>query len=234
MKEKILALLLAQFAGVRKDGLNHLANAIAMQVNTEDEVTAAVGKLTADSVNAFVTDWRKEADAEITKANKTYEDGLKNKYDFVTKKEPDKGGNPTPPTPGGVLDAAAIQNIVAEAVKAATSPLLEKVATLEGGTINANRREALVKELASVPESYKTKVLKDFDRMAFKDEDGFNEYLNDTKTDVAGFSQEMADKGLSNHDKPIFGTVNQDGVSAGVQNYIKEQTGGSTLTGKEV
>lgn len=232
MKEKILALLLAAFAGVRKDGLNQLANALSLQVKTEEEANEVVGKLTADQVTAFVNDWRKEADAEITKANRTYEDGLKKKYDFVEKQP--EGGNPTPP-PASNLDAEAIQKIVTNAVQAATSPLLEKVAILEGKETTANRLELVTQVLADVPESYKAKVLKDFGRMKFDNEDSFNEYLNDTKTDVANFGQELADKGLSQQGKPVFGTVNQDGVSTGVQNYIKEKTKSSNaLTGKEV
>lgn len=234
MKEQILALLVAMFQGVRKDGLNHLANSLALTVKTEDEAKEVVGKLTADQVKAFVTDWRKEADAEITKANQTYEAGLKTKYDFMEKK-PGEGGNPTPPAPGGALDAAAIQNIVTEAVKAATTPLLQEVATLKGNATNASRRELLVKELADVSDSYKAKVLKDFDRMSFSDEQTFTEYLNDTKNDVATFKQELADQGLGQQGKPNFGTVNTDGVSAAVQSYVKEKTeGGTTLTGKEV
>ena len=112
---------------------------------------------------------------------------------------------------------------------------MEKVASLEGGATNATRRELLVKELADVPESYKTKVLRDFDRIAFEDEDSFSEYLNETKTDVASFGQELADKGLGQQGKPIFGTVNKDGVSQGVQNYITDKTDeGKALGGKEV
>lgn len=234
MKEQILALLVAMFQGVRKDGLNHLANSLALTVKTEDEAKEVVGKFTADQVKAFVTDWRKDADAEITKANQTYETGLKTKYEFVEKKAPE-GGNPTPPAPGGALDASAIQNIVTEAIKAATTPLLQKVATLEGNATNANRRELLVNELASVPEGYKTKVLKDFDRMSFTDDQSFTEYLDDTKNDVATFGQELADKGLGQQGKPSFGTVNTDGVSAAVQSYVKDKTeGDKTLTGKEV
>lgn len=234
MKEKILALLVAMFQGVRKDGLNQLAGAMSLQVNTEEEANEVVGKLTADQVNSFVSDWRKEADAEITKANRTYEDGLKKKYDFVNKDKSD--AEPTdPPAEPGVLDAAAIQRIVMQAVQSATTPLLEKVAGLEGSATNASRRDLLVKELADVPESYKTKVLKDFDRMAFTDEDSFNEYLDDTKGDVASFGQELADKGLGHQSPPMFGTVNKDGVSQGVQTYITEKTDeGKGLGGKEV
>lgn len=234
IKEQILALLVAMFQGVRKDGLNHLANSLALTVKTEDEAKEVVGKLTADQVKAFVTDWRKEADAEITKANQTYEAGLKTKYDFMEKK-PGEGGNPTPPTPGGTLDAAAIQNIVTEAVRTATTPLLQEVATLKGNAANANRRELLVKELDGVTDSYKNSVLENFGLIEFKDEETFTGYLNGVKTNVATFKQELADKGLGQQGKPNFGTVNTDGVSAAVQSYVKDKTeGGTTLTGKEV
>lgn len=94
MKEKILALLVAMFQDVRKDGLNHLANSLALTVKTEDEAKEVVGKLTADQVKTFVTDWRKDADAEIGKANKTYEAGLKAKYDFVEKKNREPAESP--------------------------------------------------------------------------------------------------------------------------------------------
>lgn len=233
MEERILALLMAAFKGVRKDGLNHLAKSMAFMANTEEEANEVVGKLTADQVNTFISDWRKETDAEITKANKTYEDGLKKKYNFVDKSNTEPGNDPTPDV--GALDAEGIKAIVAQAVQLATTPLLTKVAELEGKDISANRRTQLVNELADVPESYKNKVLKDFDRMAFDTEDDYNEYLNDTKSDVANFNQELSDKGLGTQSKPIFGTVNKEGISQGVQNYITEKTEeGNTLGGKEV
>ena len=65
----ILALLQSKFAGVRKDGLQQLAAVISVQVANEEEANEVVGKLTADKVSKFVTDWRKTTDAEIAKAN---------------------------------------------------------------------------------------------------------------------------------------------------------------------
>ena len=73
LQEQILALLVAKFQGVRKDGLQHLAAAIGLQVATIEEANGVVDKLTADKVSQYVTDWRKVADAEISKANQTYE-----------------------------------------------------------------------------------------------------------------------------------------------------------------
>jgi hypothetical protein len=234
MKEKILALLEAKFQGERKDGLNHLARVLSLQVTTEEEANVIVGKLSADQVSGFIADWRKDADAEIDKSNQTREANLRKKYDFVEKK-PGNPKEPDVPPATGTLDAAAIQKIVAEAVGAATKPLLEEVNAWKGSAIHTERRELLEKELSDVPESYKGKVLKDFDRMSFKDADVFNAYLDETKKDVSTFNQELADKGLSGHGKPLFGTVDKEGVSAGVLNYIKESAeGDKKLTGKEL
>lgn len=233
---EIVALLETQFPGVRKDGLNQLARVIAMQVNTKEEATGIVGKLTAEAVAKFVADWRKDADAEIDKANKTREDNLRKKYDFVEKK-PEEGGTP----PAGTLDAATVQAMITNAVKEATKGLQSEVTSLQSAAVTANRRETLVKELADVPEAYKAKVLKDFDRVAklggFADENAFNEYLTETKNDVAAFGQELADRGLSLHEKPVLGSPNKDGVSAGVESYIQAKAAEAAnkgLGGKEV
>ena len=71
--EEILALLKTQFPGVREDGLQQLAAGISLQVATKEEAAEIVGKITADKVQQFVKDWRSKADAEIGKANQTYE-----------------------------------------------------------------------------------------------------------------------------------------------------------------
>ena len=234
IKEQILALLLATFAGVRKDGLNHLANSLSLTVKTDEEAKEVVGKLTADQVKQFVSDWRREADAEITKANKTYEDGLKDKYDFVEKKP----GGSTPPAPGGTLDADSIQKMMNEAAERAVKGLQTEIADLKGSAVTATRREALVSVFGeNVPSSYKNAVLEGFEGRTFADENAFNEFLNKTKEGVATFTQELADKGLSLHEKPVFGSVNKDGVSTGVESYIQakaDEAKNEGLGGKQV
>ncbi|MDR1652239.1 MAG: hypothetical protein LBS01_01055 [Prevotellaceae bacterium] len=215
MKEKILALLQAQFAGVRKDGLNHIANALAFQVNTEDEAKTLVGKLTAEQVNSFITDWRKEADAEVTKANKTYEDGLRKKYDFMEKKaEP---ANPTPPEPAnaGNFDAAAIQKLITESIAAATKPLLENINTFKAGETAKTRLQALNDKLKDCKdENFKTKALKDFARMTFDTDEAFTEYLNETETDVKTANQNVADSGLGIQSRPLAPNAKTEGKEA--------------------
>lgn len=196
MKEKLLALLQTKFAGVRKDGLNQLATVMALTVTTEEEATSAVDKLTEQSVGQFVTDWRKDVDSEISKANKTYEDGLRKKYDFKEK------GNPNPPTSSTELNAEAIAAIVQKAIE----PFASELNSIKTTKVVETRKQLLAKELEGLDEGFRTPYLSAFDRMNFKDDDDFNAHLTNVKAEVARIQQSLIDKGLSQQSKPMFGS----------------------------
>lgn len=196
MKEKLLALLQTKFAGVRKDGLNQLATIMALTVTTDEEATSAVDKLTEQSVGQFVTDWRKDVDSEISKANKTYEDGLRKKYDFKEK------GNPNPPTTSTELNAEAIAAIVQKAIE----PFASELNSIKTNKVVETRKQLLAKELEVLDEGFRTPYLNAFDRMNFKDDEDFNAHLSNVKTEVAKIQQSLIDKGLSQQSKPMFGS----------------------------
>lgn len=196
MKEKLLALLQSKFAGVRKDGLNQLATIMALTVMTDEEATSAVDKLTEQSVGQFVTDWRKDVDSEISKANKTYEEGLRKKYDFKEK------GNPNPPTPPTELNADAIAAIVQKAIE----PFATELNSIKTNKVVETRKQLLTKELEGLDEGFRTPYLNAFDRMNFKDDEDFNTHLSNVKTEVAKIQQSLIDKGLSQQSKPMFGS----------------------------
>lgn len=232
----IFTLLQGKFAGVRKDGLQQLAAVIGVQVANEEEAAEVVGKLTADKVSKFVTDWRKTADAEIAKANKTHEDGLRRKYDFKEKEQPGdtKPGEQTPPT-GGALTADDIRAIFREESKA----LREGYEAIRAEKTTATRREQFVAKLeaAKIEGKERDMMLRSFDRAAasFKDDEDFNGYLSEVQGDLDAIAQERSDKGLQNHEKPLFGAVNKEGISEGVAEYIASQSEQNpTLTGKEI
>lgn len=233
LNEAILALLKAAFSGVREDGLKHLAAAIGLQVTTEEEAKEVVGKLTADAVSKYVQDWRSGADAEIAKANKTYEDGLKKKYDFVERQQTP----PTPPTqtpPEGLtLDA------ISKLIDSKLSGVQNSITALTGERTAAARRDQFIKKLtdAKVDQASQAMMLRNFDRISptLTSDDEFNAYLTEADSDIAAIVKERADRGLSGHDKPLFGAVNEKGVSSAVSDYIKERSeSGTALTGKEV
>lgn len=228
MKEKILALLVAKFAGVRKDGLARLAQALSLQAADETEAGVLIDKLTPEKVTEFITDYRKDVDKEVSDSNKTFEGTLKKKYDFVEKKDAEPGKDPKP-------DPTDIASIVAAAVKTAVEPLAQELAGFKGQKITETRLQQLEGKLVDVPESFKTQKLNDFKRMNFENDDTFNEYLAEVETGITGFKQELADKGLSGHGKPFVGGQDKNGVSTGVASYIAEKTADKQpLTGKEL
>lgn len=238
LQEQILALLVAKFQGERKDGLQQLALLIGTTAANIEEATEAVGKLSAEKVSQFVKDYRRTADAEIAKANKTYEDGLRRKYDFKEKEAQPTVQNPaTPPAaqPGGALTAEQIRQIIREETK----DVREGLTTLNGDKLLASRREQLVAKLeaAKVEGRQRDMILRNFDRAAstFASDDDFNGYLTEVQGDIEAIAQENADKGLHGHEKPLFGAVNDKGVSAAVADYIASKSDNkSSLSGKEV
>jgi len=201
MKDKILALLTTKFTGVRKDGLNQIATVLAFQVDTDEKATELVGKMTAEQVNSFITDWRKDADAEIDKANQTRENNLRKKFDFVEKKI-EQPVNNIPEM--GNIDAAAIQKLITDSIAAATKPLLEKVNAFEKDGISKTRLQSLNDKLKDCKDdNFKALALKNFARMQFESDDEFTEYLTETENDVKVANQNSADSGLSAQGRPI-------------------------------
>ena len=230
MKEKILALLTTKFAGVRKDGLARLAQTLALQVENETEAGALVEKLTAERVNEFVTDYRKDVDKEVSDANKTYEGNLKKKFDFVEKKTEDD--DPAKKSKTGDDDTTPAW---AKALIDQNKAMAERLNAFETGKITETRLQSLEGKLKDLPDSFKNQKLKDFKRMNFESDDAFNEYLTEVETDITALNQELADKGLSGQSKPMFSQKNTDGVSSAVSQYVAAKTEqAKALTGKEV
>ena len=202
MKEKLFALLVAKFAGARKDGLTQLARALSLQVATDEEAQALVDKLTKEQVDGFIKELRADVDKEVTESNKTFEGNLKKRYELVEKKgEPGKTDEPTPDNPASIQDT--IKAAIAEAIK----PFQEKLTALEQGNVAKSRLQQLNDKLSTCKdEAFKAKALKDFARMKFDSDDEFNEYLTETESDVTTVNQNLANAGLVEQGQPIFGT----------------------------
>lgn len=231
MRETILALLIAKFSGVRKDGLVALARSLALQCTTEDEAKALVDKFTDAQVNEFVKDYRADVDKEVSESNKTFETNLKKKFDLVQKTEPGGKKNPKDTDPD---DIAAI---VKAAVDAAVAPLNDKLNGYEAKTIAETRLQALNEKLNGCKdENFKAQTLKDFARMNFKDDADFNEYLTDKEADIVTANQNKADADLSNSGgSPLFAQKEESGISKGVAEYVESlKPENTTFKGKEI
>lgn len=233
MKETILALLLAKFTGVRKDGLAQLAAAMSLQAETNEEATALVEKMTPEKVDNFIKDWRRDVDREVLDGNKTFESNLKKKFDLVEKKKDPEPGNPDPKKPADPNDIAAI---VAAAVTKAVEPIQQKLSAFEGQKTTETRLQQLQSRFADkdLPESYTSQKVKDFKRMSFESDEAFTEYLTELESDVNTFAQDLADKNMAIK-PPVTGGRDQNGVSSAVSSYIASKSDpAKTLGGKEV
>ncbi|GAE14600.1 hypothetical protein JCM6292_761 [Bacteroides pyogenes JCM 6292] len=231
MKEKILALLVARFQGVRKDCLLMMARALALQASTEDEAKALVDKVTDAQVTEFVKDVRADVDKEVSESNKTFETNLKKKFDFVAKAEPGGNGGKKEPDPNDISEI--VKSAVAEAVK----PFQEKLSGYEADNIAKSRLQALNEKLNGCKdETFKKQTLKDFARMTFDTDDAFNEYLNEKATDIETANQNVANAALSNGaGSPLFAQKEESGISKGVAEYVESQKPeNNSFTGKEV
>ena len=232
LKAKILALLVAQFPGVRKDGLMQLARSLALQCTTEEEAKALVEKIDEAHVNEFVKEFRADVDKEVSNGNKAYETTLKKKYDFVEKKpETNPGGGE--PKPG---EGDTTETMIAAAVAKALEPFTKTMDAFNAKNLKDARLQQLNEKLKDCKNTtFKEKVLKDFARMSFDTDESFAEYLTETETDVATANQNVANEGLSNQGTPLFGQKDESGVSAAVQSFVKSQNPeGNAFAGKEV
>ena len=232
--EQLIALLTAKFSGVRKDGLAQLAKSLVYTVTTEEEAQALVEKLTDQQVTEFVKDWRKEVDAEVSRGVQTAEGNFKKKYKV---EDPNPNPNPSPdpnPNPNDPVDInATIQKAIAEAVK----PFQEKLSKLEGDEIFKSRKSTLETKLEKAPETFRNKILKDFSRMSFEDDEKFTEYLTETENDLKEFEQEFSNSGLSRMSRPNRAGGNEpEVVSSAVKDFVESKKEGSAseLGGKEV
>lgn len=230
--EQILALLVAKFQGVRKDGLTQMARVLVLQCANEEDAKNLVEKITDAQVNDFVKEFRKGVDKEVSEAGKTLETNLKKKYDFVEKKtDPDPNGGGTDPK------ANDIAAIVADAVAGVVKPLQERLEKYEQGEISKTRLQALQDKLSACKdETFKAQTLKDFGRMNFDSDDAFNEYLSEKEADIKTANQSVADVNLrQGAGAPMMAQKNEDGVSKAVSDFIASQKpDANALTGKEV
>ena len=229
MFEKIIELLTAKFTGIRKDAIEMLARNIALQCDNDDDVTAAIGKLTDEKVNDFVKGYRSQVDKEVSASISANEKNLRKKYDFVEKKI---DGNEPKKTEGN--DANDISAIINAAIAKAIEPFQNEISNLKQENTSKSRLQQVNEKLnACKNDVYKNQMLKAYQKMAFADDDKFNEYLTELDSDIAEANQSFANDSLRGV-KPLKSEVNNDGVSKAVSDFISSQSTEGAFAGKKI
>ena len=229
MFEKIIELLTAKFTGIRKDAIEMLARNLALQCDNDDDVTAAIGKLTDEKVNEFVKGYRSQVDKEVSASISANEKNLRKKYDFIEKKNE---GNDTKKTE--VNDANDISAIINAAIAKAIEPFQNEISNLKQENTSKSRLQQVNEKLnACKNDVYKNQMLKAYQKMAFADDEKFNEYLTELDSDIAEANQSFANDSLRGV-KPLKSEVNNDGVSKAVSDFISSQSTDSAFAGKKI
>ena len=229
MFEKIIELLTAKFTGIRKDAIEMLARNLALQCDNDDDVTAAIGKLTDEKVNEFVKGYRSQVDKEVSASISANEKNLRKKYDFIEKKI---DGNEPKKTEGN--DANDISAIINAAIAKAIEPFQNEISNLKQENTSKSRLQQVNEKLnACKNDVYKNQMLKAYQKMAFADDDKFNEYLTELDSDIAEANQSFANDSLRGV-KPLKSEVNNDGVSKAVSDFISSQSTDSAFAGKKI
>ncbi|MCJ7821253.1 MAG: hypothetical protein MUP53_08625, partial [Bacteroidales bacterium] len=80
-----------------------------------------------------------------------------------------------------------------------------RITQMEQVNVSKSRRVIFEEKIKDLPEKHRASLLKDFGRLAFKDEDDFNGYLVEKDADIKSLNQELADLGLKKMKKPGSG-----------------------------
>ena len=233
MKEKILALLIAKFTGVRKDVLNQLARTFALQSTTEDEAKALIDKLTDVQVKEFEKEFRSDVDKEVSNSNKTFKENLEKEFDFVKKSSQNPEDNSKNKDKDDKnKDVPEWAKTLLESNKA----LSEKLSNYEKNDVAKARLQTLNDKLTGCKDdNFKAQTLKDFARMQFDTDEAFNEYLTEKETAITTANQNVANAALGGQTKPLFTAKDEQGVSRGVAEFVESQKpDNKTFSGKEV
>lgn len=212
--EQIVALLGAKFPGVRKDALQSVAGVIALQAEDEAAAQSIIDHMTAEKVQGFAQSYRSNIDREIQQSNQTYEQTLRNKYNFVEKQQQQQQQQ----QPGGAVTLEQMRSLFAEM----TAPLTQRMDAYEQQRIGATRRETYVSKLkaAKLSETMIDMMTSQFDMMSFKDDAAFNAFLETSQPTIDKLAQQVVDQSLRNDRTPAFSQVDKDGVSTAVTSYL--------------
>lgn len=186
MKEKLLALLVAKFAGVSKATLERIAEKKAGSVTDEAQLQSI-----ADGID-YGQIVQSEVDSKITEANKLAVLNYEKKHNLKEGKpvstEPPAPGNPNPnPNPDD------ISTIVANAVKAAVQPLQDKISLFEKKETQNSYLSRVKNTLSEkkIPESFWSKRA-----LNVESDEQLTALVTEIETDWTTFRQEQINAGV--------------------------------------
>jgi hypothetical protein len=199
LKIKIAARLKAKAAGVNLSQKRIDAIVERASKGLTDESDDAAIDANLDVINDLspFTEMASYDDHQRAKAKKEEQDKeAKRLADIAAGKKPDEV-EVHADTPEWMKAYMKTQKEEADALKA-------EIASIKGEKVTNTRREQYAKTLEGTSDAYKAEALKDFDRLSFKDDTDYTEWVGAKAESVKVFVQEAANGGLGG-DRPAGG-----------------------------
>jgi hypothetical protein len=194
MKEKIKAALVNKYKnlGFSDKAIEGVLAYLETTVTDEAGIEGAV-----NGVEGMLKAFQSEVDTRVTAA--------------VNKPKPPTPAPAANPTEGPATqepvtppaDAPEWMRGFMTTMQASVQTLATELQTIKAGKSTETRKTQLEEVLKNTPDSFKSTIMKAFDRMKFEKDEEFTSYLEEIKTDSAAFVQDTANSGLSSSRPPI-------------------------------
>lgn len=181
VKKYIADKLTEKFEGVDEEVISRVSVAAAKNCKTEEDADAWIEKQTVHTLYKSYTDSR-VTDA-ANKSVKTYEAKYGLKDGKKVKKEPEDDDDDDDDDEG--------KGKKKDDMPAWAKSMFERLDALQQDKTKNTRRNSLTEALKDVKEENKANFLKAYERMSFKDDDDFNDWL---ENDVKSFAEEAIKK----------------------------------------
>lgn len=198
MKDKLIAAFKQKYVSLGLDVKILEGLASQLEAFTSDETLDTV----VNGAESLLKSFQVHRDKRVTDAVA--------KVTLEAQKPPTKPTDtpPTVPTPGDDTPEWV------KALQGTIQGMASEIQTLKGNKVLTDRKSILEEKLKDAAPAFKGKILKDFARMNFENDDTFNEYLTETETDLAAFTQDVANQGLRSNGQPFVPTVQPTGKAA--------------------
>lgn len=244
IKRFILDSLKTKFAGIDEKVLNRIAAIAVKTVKSEEEAKTYVEELTLQQVIDSYADSR-TTDAQ-EKAIKSYEEkfGLKDGKKANSTEEPggeggeggnDDGADAGKGKKGDEGEGGEKVPAWAKALIQSNNSLKEELSALKAGKVADTRKSTLDALLKDAPEKTKATYLKNFNRMQFKDDADFEEWVEEITPDIEeATTSQAASEGVVGRPKSGASTGKEGQANSFVQarvNARKAETVAPAIVG---
>lgn len=180
--KQIIEALQTRFEGVSDVVLERIAKKISKTITDEATLKTAVDAVTFQQIIDSYADYR------ATEAQKTAVSTYEKKYNL-------KDGKVIETPPSKPVPQTEEMPAWAQALVEQLNSQKEIITAMSAERATVGRKAKLDEALKTMPASVKTRYEKDFARLNFKDDDDFNTWLEEAKTDFAQMSNAFQQKG---------------------------------------